>query len=448
MFASEIKALLANSAVTTEPNIEYCLQYVKRGALDHTRETAFKNIYRFNPASYLEIAVGGIEKKTFKEKTFWRFAPNLSCEKYDPDKATQLAHQYYQLLSDAVKIRLRADVRIGAALSGGLDSSTVVYMINEQLRQEGVQEKQETFSSVYKDDGVQYCDESAFIDTLASFLHVNSHQIEPTVHDVPAQHRKMVYAMDNPPGGSNMGGWYTFKCVANANIKINLDGQGADEQLAGYFKYIWNYCIHVPVRDFAKEYKALFTLPGLPKKKLAACMCVNLFLKLCPFLCAASIMHVLPEKIRRVLQPVNQRLYDDTMGYLVTLIHYGDSQSMAHSVESRLPYMDYRLVEFLASIPTAYKLHNGWTKRLSRVAMCGKLPDAITWRKDKMGWPDPMEYWFRGPLQEWLCTSVEKSAFLTALGLNKNIRVRLAGREPIEKCVRLLNLSVWHSVFF
>lgn len=448
LFASEIKALLAHDAVQKAPNIDYCKRYLKEGALDHTKETAFQNIYRFKPASFVEMPVAALQRGTFTETLFWRFTPNLSREKYDSRKAKKYAEEYFQLLSDAVKIRLRADVRIGAALSGGLDSSTIVYMVNEHLQCQSSREKQETFSSVYKSDGAQYCDESAFVDTLAEFLDVNSHQIEPRVQEVIDEHRKMVYAMDTPPGGTNMGGWYTFKCVARENIKINLDGQGADEQLAGYLRYIWSYFIHLPVRELYNQFKALKQIPGIARKNFIFCAGINLFFKVVPGNLGRLLVGMLSEKWRKRLLPLNQRLHEDTTGYLMTLIHYGDSQSMAHSVESRLPFMDYRLVEFMASIPAVYKLHNGWTKTIARIAMKDKLPSNITWRKDKMGWPDPMEYWFRGPLKEWLCNEIETSEFLQRLSVNSNIRKRVGSKEPIENLVRLLNLSVWYNVFF
>ena len=87
---------------------------------------------------------------------------------------------------------------------------------------------------------------------------------------------------------------------------------------------------------------------------------------------------------------------------LVTLLHNADRGSMAHSVESRMPFLDFRLVEFLASVPSVYKIHNGWSKYIARLAFDKKLPDSINWRKDKQGWPIPEDAWFLGDLSSWL----------------------------------------------
>jgi len=317
------------------------------------------------------------------------------------------------------------------------------------LKEQNLTEKLETFSSVYKShDEVHHCDESKYIDDLAVFLNVKSNQIEPSAPEVVQEHRKMIYAMENPAVGPNMGGWYTFKLVGSSDITINLDGQGADEQLAGYFPYVWRYFANLPLSLVRKEYLAFSKVPGLSKNKMLVSILFNFLRRIIP----RAFLELLTKNIGRkynlsLIAPVNKILYESTMTGLINLIHYGDSQSMAHSIESRMPFMDYRLVEFLASLPAAYKIHDGWTKYIARLAMDGKLPDAITWRKDKMGWPDPAEYWFRGSLKEWLCTEVENSSFLKELGVGHDIRTRIEGNEPILNLIRLLNLSVWHKVF-
>ena len=450
IFASEIKALLAHSEVKTAPNLAYCKEYITAGPRDYIRETAFENIFRFEQAGFMETTIDELRSGGVNEQKFWDYQPNLHEETYNEQKARQYARQYYDLLAESVRIRLRADVKIGAALSGGLDSSTISYIINQHLAKEGKTEKQETFSSVYKTPGTQHCDESGYIDELARFLNVNSNQIEPLPEDIAHEHEKMIYAMENPPGGSNMGGWFTFKRVAQSDVIINLDGQGADEQLAGYFKYLWRYFAHLPLSEIPRQYKEFSQVPGVEKTKMLLGIMINLLHKILgkkllkKILAAAGAQRTLS-----LLTPVNQALHDDTTSYqLVNLLHLGDGQSMAHSIESRVPFMDYRLVEFLASVPMVYKIHNGWTKYLARLALDKKLPHQITWRKDKMGWPDPADYWFRGPLKEWLCRRVESSAFLKQLNLGNNVRARLDGKEDIIHFTRLLNLSTWHKIFF
>ena len=118
---------------------------------------------------------------------------------------------------------------------------------------------------------------------------------------------------------------------------------------------------------------------------------------------------------------------------------------MAFSIESRMPFMDYRIVEFLASIPACYKMRNGWTKYLARLAFDGKLPDEITWRKDKMGWEIPEDYWFRGNLRNWFIKEINKSKLVERY--NIKIEQKLKANIDITKLIRYLNISRFESVF-
>lgn len=450
IFASEIKAILEHPEVKTSPNKKYCKEYINDGPKEYIRETAFENIFRLMHSSYIEIDLKDRGKFEICENKYWSCIPNLSDEKFNMQKAKEYADKYFEILSDAVKLRLRADVKVGAALSGGLDSSTIVFMIKQYMKENGQETKLETFSSVYKSsDGVKDCDESGFIDQLSVFLNVKSNQIEPKLSEIRDQHKKMIYAMENPAVGPNMGGWYTFKLVGSSDVTINLDGQGADEQLGGYYSYLWRYFANISLSEVIKEFFAFSKVPGVNKGKMVISIIFNILQRILPQIILEKIFGRIGSKYGlAITAPVNKMLLESVMTGLINLIHFGDSQSMAHSIESRLPFMDYRLVEFLASVPATYKIHNGWTKYLSRLAMNQKLPDNITWRKDKMGWPDPSEYWFRGELKEWLCHEVEDSPFLKEFGIGCDIRKRIEGKEPIMNLIRLLNLSIWHKIFF
>lgn len=443
IFASEVKAILLHPDVEPKANRSYLDDYLSSGQREYAKETAFQNIYRFTNACYALLDKSAIGSE-LQEHTFWQLNVSDQPATFSMETARQYAQQYYELLEDSVRLRLRADVKVGSALSGGLDSSSIVYLINQQLRAQGRTELQETFSSVYKSPETKDCDESEFIDLLAVELQVNSNQIEPCEADIPAFHRDMIWSMENPPESSSMSGWHTFLKVKQEGVTVTLDGQGADEQLGGYLLYIPVYLTSLSLPDFYRELRHFWPIPGV-KKQLFQAFVIN------------HCRQVFGQKnVRRFIKwtrgydyelNLNRRLAQDTLGPLLNLIHASDHVSMAHSIESRMPFMDYRMVEFLASVPACYKLHNGWTKYIARLAFDGKLPDEICWRRDKMGWPIPEEHWFRGNLKPWFVNQIKGSELLKQLRPELNIDAMINSPASIGFLIRFLNLSVYEELF-
>jgi len=436
IFASEIKVILSHPIVDAKPNIQFLNNYFNTFTKEHIKETAFGNIFRFDFASYFE---GSLDELlgSFEQKKFWEIKPNLSHEKFDETKAKEYAKQYYELLEDAVRIRLRADVKVGSALSGGLDSSSIVYLVNKLLKEQGKEELQETFSSVYKSDGTQECDESYFIDMMANKLGVHSNQIEPKEADIPKEIEKMIWHLENPPENSLMSSWHTFKLVASTDVKVTLDGQGADEQLAGYLPYLLNYISSLSFIDMINESKKCFSLPNAKKYVLVG-LCLGLYRNI---LGENFLKFTIKKIFKKDFETnLNQKLADDTMTNLLTFIHYADHTSMAFSIESRMPFMDYRLVEFLATVPACYKMRNGWTKYVARLAFDGKLPDEVNWRPDKMGWPIPEKKWFEGSLKKWFFDKIDECKICKELHFVNTSR-------QFAKNVKQVNLSIWQAIF-
>ena len=437
IFGSEIKVILAHPDVESKPNLKFLDSYVQNGAKEYIKETAFENIFRLDFSSYFEGSLEDIFEN-FEQNKFWEIKPNLSHEKFDEEKAKEYAKQYYELLEDAVRIRLRADVKVGSALSGGLDSSSIVYLVNKLLKEQGKEELQETFSSVYKSDGTQECDESYFIDIMALKLGVHSNQIEPKEDEIPSQIEKMIWHLENPPDNSLMSSWHTFKLVASTDVKVTLDGQGADEQLGGYLPYLLNYISSLSIVDMFSQAKKCLQIPNSSKYVFVG-LCLGLYRVLFgeKFL-KFTIKNIFKRDFETNL---NKKLGIDTMGSLITLIHYADHTSMAFSIESRMPFMDYRLVEFLASVPACYKMRDGWTKYLARLAFDGKLPDEINWRKDKMGWPIPEKKWFYGNLNRWFIANIESCK------LSKKLSFKEKENKKFSNNIKRMNLSIWEKSF-
>jgi asparagine synthase (glutamine-hydrolysing) len=450
IFASEIKALIKHRRVSTEPNLTYIKRFLEHHPVDYQEETAFKNIFYFPRASYVEFRPSDPNLQNLVPKTYWTVDVNLSNDEYDEAKARELAFEYLNLLEDAVRLRLRSDVRVGSAFSGGIDSSTITYLVNGLLNREGETEQQNVFSIVFKSsDAVRHCDESEFIDLLIGKLGLNSHQIEPSSDMVRREYSRMIYAMDTPQDHSLMSCWFTYWLARSAEVTVTLDGQGADELQGGYLRYLVNYFANLPLIKLRSEFNSFKHIPSA-KKEILLGIIFNIIGKMFLKKGAEVVLRVLG-KYSSPYMMVNMRLYQDFCENLVNLLHFGDRSSMAHSVETRYPFMDYRLVDFWFALPPTYKFRNGWTKYLARKAVSGRLPDSISWRKDKMGWELPEDYWFRGDLREWLIEKVEKSILLKDLGIYDDARLLLAentSSKKLKRAIKLLNLAIWHEVFF
>ena len=137
-------------------------------------------------------------------------------------------------------------------------------------------------------------------------------------------------------------------------------------------------------------------------------------------------------------------LHQDFFKSLISLLHYADSTSMAFSVESRMPFMDYKLVEFTLNLPSNLLINEGWTKYIARTAMNNQLPNNICWRRDKMGWPIPEKQWLSGPLYTWFKKSISNSSFIKETRLNTP---NFTGKN-LPYLTRLLGIAHWHNTFF
>ena len=147
-------------------------------------------------------------------------------------------------------------------------------------------------------------------------------------------------------------------------------------------------------------------------------------------------------KIQSNMILLNKELENSINTSLVNLLHYADSRSMMKSIESRMPFMDHRLVEFNARIPAVYKIHNGWTKYYARLAFQNKLPEEIVWRKDKIGWSIPEKIWIKNDLEKWANSLIKKSKLIKLLGI-KFTNIKLTKLK-----IKLLNIAVLEKVFF
>ena len=444
IFASEIKAILQHPGVSAEVNRDYCNDFYQTGAREFAVDTAFQGIFRFPGASYCEIDINTIFSGKPVMHKYWSL-PALDRDRVISKAGLQeLAQSYHDLLQDSVQLRLRSDVDVGVTLSGGLDSSSIACLCRDKVNQSG--RAIETFSSVYPSAREEYCDESSYIDSISAFLDVKNNRIHPDVNLFREEHRKMIHAMDNPPDSTCMSGWFTYKLLGSSSIRVNLEGQGADELLAGYRRYITRYYACGDIRIIFSAIKNIFVFRCFVRNILFGVF-LNIVKRMFPVKATRKIAAFTGYHEDPYLD-ADEQMQLDLGGELANLLKYADTESMYNSVETRFPFLDYRLVEFMGTLPVTCKIHNGWTKYLARAAFDKKLPDSVVWRKEKQGWPVPDRYWLREVHFDWVRDTIERSSFLDALIGSSEIRRVLKKKNEIIRLVRLLNLAVWHDVYF
>ena len=432
VFASEIKALFATNTVPQVINYTYLNDYLKNGDMSYSSQTAFKDVFKFPKAHYAEVELGKARPSlSFKE--YWKLTPNLSQEAFCPVRANEIAADYRALLDDAVKLRMRSDVPIGVSLSGGLDSSSIAYLCNKHFLQNADKNDSTgellSYSLIHPDLGKDECDESDFISLVASKLGLKAVYKTPKIDDVPASIDKIAHYYEAPPNGFAVAGTFTIAAAKEEDIVVTLDGQGADEQLAGYEKYVPSYLAYLRFSSMISE--AFWLFWHAPEKKPV----VKLFIK--------SLIKRAKRIAGNHVKTLNEELVDSFDGGLMNLIHYSDRRSMMNSIESRMPFMDHRLVEFNASIAAAYKIHKGFTKYYARLAFQDLLPDEVIWRKDKNGWNTPEKIWLDGELKYWAGDLIRQfdNEQYAPLYLQKLIE------KSTEHKVRVLNLITFHKIF-
>ncbi len=453
-FASEIKGLLP-AAGRPAPNPRAVFDYLDSGFLDHSDETFFEGVRQLPPAHVLSLDENGLALARY-----WELPP-MDELRDEPSRDT--AAKFSELFRDAVRIRLRSDVTVGTCLSGGLDSSSIVCVAN------GVREGAGplmTFSSCFEDPAY---DERRFIRPVLERTGAQAHFVFPDPAELAATLSELVWQQDEPFGSTSIyAQWTVMRLASRQGVKVLLDGQGADELLAGYHGFFGAYFADLlaggRLGKLAAEAAAYRNLHGaLPDHAVA-----NLARAILP----APLVRLVRGRMtgsadwiaadfRRAWGPssgvsdpggshvraLQSRLL--TRNGLRALLHYEDRNSMAFGVETRLPFLDYRLVEFLYKLDVRCKIREGWTKAILRDAMVGVLPEEVRRRQDKMGFVTPEDVWFRTSLRT-IARDILSDArtrargYLNAEAALNHFDAHAAGRTNISPAIwRWLNLELW-----
>ena len=406
IFSSEMKAIWSYRGFKALRE-DKMIKYVKSHQITDQNDiysTFYDNISEFPNGHYLTLKKG--DNINFKK--YWELKIN-SYNSFEGNLSDAI-NQFKKLLTTSVNRRMRSDVTLGSSLSGGLDSSTIVELINQQL--EG--NKQTTFSAKFP--GFQR-DESSFIDILCSkYDNIKSFSITPDEEELKNNFRELVHFQEEPFGSSSIyAQWCVMKLAKNNKIKVMLDGQGADEFLAGYLPY---YKVYLNQLFWSNEQKYKEELNSYNKLRRVE---INHYKD------SESIRMKLGRlriKFMNKNSPINQihlkqiLSKDLTSIGLRSLLRYADRNAMAHSIETRLPFLYHELIEFVFTLPDSFLLNNGWTKFILRKSMENDLPDKLVWRKDKVGFETPQEKWLNSDWVKEIILPISKELKIENLNFN------------------------------
>ncbi|MBL7726722.1 MAG: asparagine synthase (glutamine-hydrolyzing) [Dinghuibacter sp.] len=438
IFASEIKALWA-AGVPQQPDPAMMLLYLGPGLSNipgSPERTFYSNIYELPPAHQLTITVGSTQPGIMP---YWQLDKN----NYRDFSANTAIEQFRSLFFESVKKRMRSDVPAGTCLSGGLDSASVAAACNQLA---GTQYRHTCFTASFP--GFEK-DETALSTITAQQFHLKQVLVTPTAEEFITDLEKMLYHQEQPVNTTSAYAQYrVFKAARETGIIVLLDGQGADETLAGYTRYLHWFLQELLIRKplaFYKEKKALqqngwplqwgfnnyaaALLPGKTAQKLEQ--------RAAHEITGNPMLN--PEYVqaffhREMIQKPRVRTLNDILHFTTTqqglhdLLRMADRNSMAHGVEVRLPFLCHRLVEFVFSLPATMKIHEGFTKWVLRRAMNGLLPNAITGSTVKTGFETPEQQWLQHrQAKEMVHAAVQQ---LQQQGiLAKNVQANVAGTE-------------------
>jgi asparagine synthase (glutamine-hydrolysing) len=426
-FASEIKALLTFPRIQVVPDARQLSQFLMFGLMDHGDATMYHGISQLKPAHNLVFNLGTAQSTL---TPYYSIAFNSDLGTYSDGKAQEIAHHVHDLLLDAVRIRLRADVPVGTCLSGGLDSSTIVMMINRLITEMGtnttqIGARQKTFTASYRDDPV---DETGYVRDIISTADMDSKFIFPEGTRLWDEFDHLLSMQEGPYTSTSVYAQWVVMSLASRYVKVVLDGQGGDELFGGYLAHFpfamaqgnWKLVrerLAVSGRAALRDLYLAMGIRYIPdqwKGRSFALLRQKYFKRLCSlFPQFSSHTWDVEEIVADVAKPnLNSRLFLDMKKYTIPqLLHYEDRNGMAFSIESRFPFLDFRLVDYVMNVPAIYKIYNGWSKWVFRLSVKDLLPERILWRKDKLGFTTPERKWLsdgRNPFTQF-CAAHEIS---------------------------------------
>lgn len=413
IFASEMKAIWASGVerkVNYSPVFNYLVQNVVESAA-HPSETFFSNINKLPPAHYLTIRRGVVEVKRY-----W----NITLGEVTDISEYDAIERFRDIFLTSVTRRLRSDVAVGSSLSGGLDSSTIVCAIDHLLGKKG--NKQFTFSARFPNS---ILDEGNYMQKVIDKTGVTPFFVNSDASVIEDELDKIFYYQEEPFGSASILAQYkVFELARQEKVTVLLDGQGADEFLGGYHTFFKTFFLELSMESSERYQRELVSFnklyPGHNIYKLGFkdkiwAKYPNIARVFQKFKTTATVRgknnlsdefftsqkYNFESYTHYQMDNLNSRLHYETFDYgLQKLLRYADRNSMAHSIEVRLPFLSHQLVEFMFALPSSFKINSGWTKYLLRKSFEDILPYDIAWRKDKLGYEPPQKEWMASKIMQ------------------------------------------------
>ncbi len=455
IFASEIKPLIYSGLIEKKPNDRTLYRYLKFRIHDNSEETFFENVHRLMPGDILKITKTGheiIHYSTLEQKLEDAMTQNKK-----PDVA-----DFGKKLVEAVRMRLISEVPVGTCLSGGLDSSSVVAIVARLIREHSadassVGDRQNTFSAVFPGSTN---DEEVYIDDLLKKAgNIVSYKVTPKPEEFFEEIEDFIRTQEEPTISTGPYAQYKVMQEVHKHVTVVLDGQGADEMMAGYLPYYFVY-----LRQLRKEKKyrelAMVIMSSMDvvskygMLKLRSMMSRSGSVQPVKLMNPTFATPFKSETFKVVQDDLKKRLFEDIFkNSLQSLLRYEDRNSMRFSIEGRVPFLDMNLLTYIFSMDNHAIIRDGWNKHILREAMKHMLPERIYKRRNKIGFTTPEHEWFMR-MKNRIYAYFASEQFAARPYFNQT-SVLNAFREFIEGknedtlvFWRILNVELWLREFF